>query len=282
VRNCKFINFGVGDNSVYECFQLSLLSISPDGVGGVVENNLFELPGKKDKNAVGFIPENTFIAVSGHNFVIQNNTFRNCESNELTQRSPLHGITIGGQFPTKTVTIKNNTFENYQGVAIYIDSWSNDNVIITENVAKNVWIFLYISSQKWPTAGQTSVSKNFKLTDNTVVLSNEKAYYQWNAASSFDPVFFGYNNDPSVDRKKIVGFSNFEFDNNIIRINTDADKAFIKCFYGNPVEKDVIKTANNMFVNNDAEMKFSEVQLIVRKLMTAVQNASKALGIEVK
>ena len=263
VKNCQFINFGVGDSSIYECFQVTLLAPFENLGGNQVINNLFTSPGKKDKAKEGFVPENTFIAVSGDNAVIKNNQFIDCECNAQTQRSSLHGITIGGAFPSKNAVIFGNYFKNYQGVCFYIDSWTTQNVEITDNEAENVWLFCYLSSQGWPNEKQISYSKDYIVRGNTVKLANEKAYYQFNENSSFEPIFAGYNNDPKVDRVKCPGFSNIVFEGNQIE---GANKSYLRCFHGPEVGLDKITVRANTGIIDNLPAQLAQIQANINNI----------------
>jgi hypothetical protein len=267
VQNCRFINFGVGDRSIYECFQVSLLSIHPKTGGNKVLDNVFTRPGKKDKDAGGFVPENTFIAVCGDNVVVSGNQFLNCESNAANQRSPLHGITIGGPNPSDNLLISNNKFQKYQGSCFYIDSWSCSNVTIKDNEASDVWLFAYLSSQTWKNEQQISLSSNYLIENNKVKLANEKAYYQWNNESSYEPVFFGINNDERVDRTKYIGFNNISIKNNAIK--SDKENIF-KLFYGQSTDQ--VLFYKNFIFSSEFEMELADARA---KLVSAQEAFGK-------
>lgn len=267
VQDCGFINFGVGDRSIYECFQVSLLTVNPKTGGNKVLNNIFTRPGKKDKDAGGFVPENTFVAVCGDNVVVSGNLFLNCESNAMNQRSPLHGITIGGPNPSNNILISDNNFQKYQGSCFYIDSWSCSNVNIINNKASDVWLFAYLSSQIWPNEQQISFNSNYLIENNKVKLAKETAYYQWNDESSYDPVFLGINNDDRVDRAKCPGFKNISIKNNEIR--SDKQSLF-KLFYGKSTDQ--ILFYKNFVFGSELEMELTNARA---KLISAQEALDK-------
>jgi hypothetical protein len=253
VTSCRFINFGVGASQKSECFQVNIVPIDPTtGAGPTISNCIFEMVGNKTNSPAGYVPENTFIAVGGKNVSVKSNIFRNCVFDKKTQQSPLHGITLGNVYGGE---IEDNTFDGFQGTCIYTDSWRVENVTIYNNKARNVWSFIGLSSQNWNNPDQIAFYKNYTVFNNKVQLSIGEAPYEWDIQGG-PSVFFGYNNDPSVDRIKYPGFENVSVYNNIVILGyylyngTYQESPKSICYYGPPVGSDKINIYNNSFTSS--------------------------------
>lgn len=249
IRGCEFINFGVGKKQTHECFQVIVGPINKDEKGATIVDNYFTLPGRKSNSTSDHVAENTIIATGGVDCVINNNVFENMDFNIIDQQSPLHGITIG---TSKNAEIKNNKFINFQGSCIYADSWTNENVTIENNIAKNVWQFMHLSCQHWDNTEQISFNKNIKVINNNIELSVGNCYYHWNKPA-FVSNFIGYVNAPNVDHLKYPGFENIVIENNTVllgyrKLNTTYEESTkLLCFWGNSVDENKIKLKNNKF-----------------------------------
>jgi hypothetical protein len=247
VKSCKFINFGVGSKDLHECFQIIIGPINNDGRGAQIIDNYFTLPGRKSNSTANHVPENTVVAVGGVDTLVKGNVFENMDFNVINQQSPLHGISIGN---TKNAKIIDNTFINFQGACIYMDSWTNEDFIIKNNTADNVWQFLQMSCQHWDNSDQISFNKNLVLSENKINLSIGDCYWHWNKPPIVSN-FVGYVNSPNVDHIKYTGFENILITKNKVtlgyrKLNSafeESTKLF--CFWGNSVGDDKIKMINN-------------------------------------
>lgn len=251
VKGCKFINFGVGSKQLHECFQIIIGPINTDGKGTKIIDNYFTSPGKKSKSTDNHVPENTLIAVGGIDTVVSGNVFENMEFDVVNQQSPLHGISIGN---SKNAKIINNKFINFQGSCIYTDSWTNENFIIENNTAKNVWQFLQISCQHWDNSEQISFNKNGLITNNDIELNIGDCYWHWNRPPIVSNLC-GYINAPNVDHEKYPGFENILITKNRVVLGYRKVKDWIEestklfCFWGNGVGEDKIKMIDNTFIS---------------------------------
>lgn len=251
IKGCKFINFGVGPAQTHECFQIIVGPDSNELKGTTVIDNYFSLPGRKTNSTEKHVPENTCVAVGGHDALVSGNVFENMDFNIVNQQSPLHGISLAF---SKNAKITNNKFINFQGACIYFDSWTNEDFIIQKNVAKNVWQFLQFTCQHWDNTNQISFNKNVLVTDNEVELSKDNCYWHWNQSPIISN-FCGYVNAPNVDHNKYPGFENILITKNKITLGfRQVNKAFeestkLFCFWGNNVSDDKIKMTDNDFTS---------------------------------
>lgn len=251
VKNCSFINFGVGNSQKHECFQLALGPIDKNERGPNILNNYFSRPGKKSNSTTTHVPENTLVAVGGIDCVVKDNVFENVEFDCVNQQSPLHGITIGN---SKNAQIINNHFINFQGSCIYTDSWTNQDFLVENNIATNVWRFMQLSCQNWDDKNQISFNKNGLIKNNIVKLSIGNCYYHW-AQPPFVSNFIGYINDPTIDHEKYTGFENIIVENNDVTLgyrnlkNSYEESTKLFCFWGNNVSDKKIKLINNKFIS---------------------------------
>ncbi len=155
---------------------------------------------------------------------------------------------MGESFNAK---ITNNIFNNFQGPCIYVDSWRNENAVIKNNIAKNVWAFVALTCQKWPDEKQISFNKNIVVEDNVVELTIGDVYYQWDRPPFTSP-FFVYNYDPTLDGNKFPAFENVIIRNNKITLgyrtlpnNTIEESLSLMCAWGVVVGPEKIKFENN-------------------------------------
>lgn len=250
VEGCRFINLAAGTKDSHECFQIVIGPIDKNGRGTEILNNHFTLPGRKSFSTKNPVPENTLIAVGGVDTKIIGNIIEDMDFNVVDQQSPLHAITISN---TKNAVISDNKFLNFQGSCIYMDSWSNEDCLIADNVAKNVYQFLHLSCQHWDNSDQISFNKNFKVINNEVELYVGNCYYHWDKPP-FVSNFIGYTNAPNVDHTKYPGFENVVVTNNIVKLGyrsisgkTFEESTKLFCFWGSNVTDDKIKLTANFF-----------------------------------
>lgn len=251
IKGCKFINFGVGENQTHETFQII---VGPDTnalKGTIVIDNYFSLPGRKSKSSEKHVPENTCIAVGGYDVLVSGNVFENMDFNVVDQQSPLHGISLAF---TRNAKITNNKFINFQGACIYFDSWTNEDFVIENNTAKNVYQFLQLTCQHWDNTSQISFNKNVSVTNNEVELSKGDCYWHWVQAPVVSN-FCGYVHAPNVDHKKYPGFENIVITKNKVTLGfreigkTFEESTKLHCFWGNSVTEDKIKMIDNEFIS---------------------------------
>lgn len=252
VRNCKFINFGPGDKSKHECFQVFVVPVNKGDKGSHVLNCEFTSVGNKKNSPAGHCPENTFVAVGGRNPTVKNNLFKNCTFDPINQQSPVHAITAGESVGAE---ISENTFENFQGACFYVDSWTNVGTIIKNNKAENVWNFIALTCQRWNNEAQISFHKDCVIEDNIVSLSNGNVYYQWDLPP-ISSIFFCHNHDPALNNKIYPAFENILIKNNKINLgyrelktNIYEESYKIVGFMGGTVGPEKIRSENNTFVS---------------------------------
>ncbi len=252
IKNCRFINFGVGADQSWECFQIYAIPTDLKQKGPIILNNTFEKIGLKKNSKSGHVPENTLIAVGGVDVLVEGNEFINCEFDTTNQQSPIHGISIG---ETKNAKIIKNKFDKFQGACIYMDSWKNEDALIEENEAKDVWGFINLTCQTWGNENQISFNKNFKIQKNKVELSSGNVYYQHDAPPIVS-FFLGYNYDPRLDRNKYPAFENIVASENEVKLGSREtmpgvfqESAKLICFWGAPVTDTKIKVENNNFIS---------------------------------
>lgn len=252
IRNCKFINFGPGDKSKHECFQVFVVPVNKGDKGSHVLNCEFSSVGNKKNSPAGHCPENTFVAVGGRNPTVKNNLFKNCLFDPINQQSPIHAITAGESIGAE---ISENTFENFQGACFYVDSWTNIGTIIRNNKAENVWNFVALTCQSWPNEAQISFHKDCIVEDNNVVLSTGNIYYQWDLPP-ISSIFFCHNHDPFLNNKIHTAFENILIKNNKVtlgyrKIKDDIYEESYKIvgFMGGPVSPEKIRSENNTFIS---------------------------------
>lgn len=251
IKGCKFINFGVGEKQTHETFQII---VGPDTnalKGTIVIDNYFSSPGRKSKSSEKHVPENTCIAVGGYDALVSGNVFENMDFNVMDQQSPLHGISLAF---SRNAKITNNTFINFQGSCIYFDSWTNEDFIIENNTAKNVWQFLQLTCQHWDNLSQISFNKNVLVTNNEIELSKGDCFWHWVQAPVVSN-FCGYVHAPNVDHNKYPAFENIVITKNKVMLGfreigkTFEESTKLNCFWGSNVTEDKIKMIDNEFIS---------------------------------
>lgn len=249
IKSCKFINFGVGPAQTHECFQIIVGPDDDSLKGTAILDNYFSLPGEKSNSTEKHVPENTCIAAGGYEALISGNVFENMDFNISNQQSPLHGISLAF---SKNAKITNNKFINFQGCCIYSDSWTNQDYVIENNIAQNVWQFIQFTCQYWDNSNQISFNKNVIVKNNDIELSTGDCYWHWNAPPIVSN-FCGYVNAPNVDHEKHPGFENILITKNKVklgyRINNKKTEqsTSLFCYWGNNVSEDKIKMIDNEF-----------------------------------
>lgn len=250
----KFINFGVGNAQKCECFQVSAGPINQNEQGPIFKNNIFSSVGLKQNSPRGFVPENTLLTAGGTNPIISGNKFIDCIFDKKLQQSPLHGIAVA---TTTGSVIENNEFKNFSGVCIYMDSWSNENLIIKNNLAINVWQFIQLTCQPWKDLNQISFHKNYTIMENNVILSNGEAFREWDIDGG-QSAFFGYVYSETLDPKKYQAFENILIKNNKITVGNFKNKKgillespILTCFSGREVNESKIRLENNVIIKTD-------------------------------
>jgi len=252
IRNCKFINFGPGDKSNHECFQVFVVPVNKGDKGSHVLNCEFISVGNKKNSPSGHCPENTMVAVGGRNPTVKNNIFKNGAFDIVNQQSPIHAITAGESIGAE---ISENLFENYQGACFYVDSWTNIGTIIRNNKAINVWNFIVLTCQRWTNEAQISFNKDFIIEDNEISLSNGNVYYQWDLPP-ISSIFFCHNHEPQLNKNLYPAFDNILIKNNKITLgyrevknNIFEESYKVVGFMGGPVGENKIKLENNTFIS---------------------------------
>lgn len=252
VEGCRFINFGVGTKETHECFQIIIVPIDKNGKGTEIVNNYFTSPGRKSFSSKNPIPENTMVAVGGVDTIIVDNVFENMDFNVVDQQSPLHAVTISN---TKNANIHGNKFINFQGTCIYMDSWTNEDCLISGNIAKDVYQFMQLSCQSWPNEEQISFNKNLAVYDNDIELHIGDCFWHWDKPP-FVSNFIGYTNAPNVDHIKHPGFENVLIKDNRVKLGYRQlnNKVFeestkLHCSWGANVGEDKIRLTGNFYTS---------------------------------
>lgn len=266
IKNCKFINFGVGNNNKHECFNIIVGPENTNGKGTQIIDNYFSLPGKKRASPDTHIPENTFIAVGGNETLVKGNVFENIDFDINKQQSPIHGISLAFSNNARVVE---NKFLNFQGSCIYMDSWTNENFTIEKNIAKNAWQFLQLTCQKWDNPKQISFNKNGLVINNEVELSQGNCFYHWNKPPIVSN-FCGYVYSPEIDAKKYPGFENIIITKNKVTLGYRKlqesyfeESTKLMCYLGAPVTENKIKMTENYFQTTIPTVNKSWFQKIV-------------------
>jgi len=249
IRDCAFKDFAAGSNNKHECFQIIIGPKDKNGKGPQIINNHFSKPGRKANSPTSHVPENTVVAVGGIEAVVDGNIFENFDFDIINQQSPIHGISIGN---AKNSKIINNKFINFQGSCVYMDSWTNEDFIIQNNEALNVWQFLQLTCQNWDNKEQISFNKNAVIANNKIELANGNCYWHWNQKPIVSN-FCGYAHDPSLDKIKYPGFENILIYQNDIKLgyrninNFLEESTKLQCFWGAAINDNKIKMTDNLF-----------------------------------
>ena len=211
IEDCEFKGFGVGvANAEAFALQSYLPSTAADNTqGAIVRNCSFNTPGANSRTVATYIEANTSIAIGGNGAtekyavgcVVEGCDFTNSLFN-TNQRSPLHGITPA---VTRGCVIRNNTFTNYQGQHIYIDSYKSFNLLIKDNSATLCPQFISFVVQNWPrlsgnpaTATWTASMVDVTIENNTVGLSGPNSWYYNYNNPPYNALFFLYQFDRDV------------------------------------------------------------------------------------
>ena len=277
VKDCEFINFGVGNAQKFECYELTLNPINLAGKGPTITNCLFRQPGRKSFSNAGFVPEHTLIAAGGTNVLVDSNNFTDWDFNVNTQQSPLHAITLSN---TTNALVNNNKFRNYQGACVYMDTARCDGTLITNNDCRNVWLFTQLTSQYYADTTQISLFTNISAYNNYVELSDGLSFYEWDKPGA-STAFVGYVFDPNIDRTKFKGFINNVFKNNTVVLGNYTDNNGKKkysdklvCYWGNPVDSTGISVETNKFLVNLDKVILPDPVVVTKPIdTTAIQTA---------
>lgn len=240
IEDCEFKGFGVGvANAEAFALQSYLPSTAADNTqGAIVRNCSFNTPGANSRTVPTYIEANTSIAVGGNGIagkyatgvVIEGCDFTNSLFN-TNQRSPLHGITPAA---TRGCIIRNNTFTNYQGQHIYIDSYKSFNLRIENNTATLCPQFISFVVQNWPrvsgqpfTATWTASMVDVTIENNTVGLAGPNSWYYNFNNPPYNASFFLYQYDRDVtalyNPTLIPGFKNINIQGNTVTNSTGND-----------------------------------------------------------
>lgn len=243
IEDCEFKGFGVGvSNAEAFALQSYLSSTASDNAkGAIVRNCSFNTPGANSRSVLTYIEANTSIAIGGNGIagkyatgcIVEGCDFTNSLFNS-DQRSPLHGITPAA---TRGCIIRNNTFTNYQGQHIYIDSYKSFNLRIENNTATQCPQFISFVVQNWPrlsgnpaTASWTGSMVDVTIENNTVDLAGPNSWYYNYNNPPYNALFFLYQYDRDVtdlyNPGLIPGFKNINLQNNTINNSNGNDIVF--------------------------------------------------------
>jgi hypothetical protein len=233
IENCEFKGFGVGvANAEAFALQSYLPTTAADNSqGAIVRNCSFNTPGANSRTVATYIEANTSIAIGGNGAtnkyavgcVIEGCDFTNNLFN-TNQRSPLHGIS---PVATRGCVVRNNTFTNYQGQHIYVDSYKNFNLVIKDNSATLCPQFISFVVQNWPRlTGLPSYAPliasfvDVTIENNTVGLAGPNSWYYNFNNLPLNASFFLYQYDRDVtdlyNPGLIPGFKNINIQGNTI------------------------------------------------------------------
>ena len=233
IENCEFKGFGVGvANAEAFALQSYLPTTAADNSqGAIVRNCSFNTPGANSRTVATYIEANTSIAIGGNGAtnkyavgcVIEGCDFTNNLFN-TNQRSPLHGIS---PVATRGCVVRNNTFTNYQGQHIYVDSYKNFNLVIKDNSATLCPQFISFVVQNWPRmTGLPSYAPliasfvDVTIENNTVGLAGPNSWYYNFNLPPLTALFFLYQYDRDVtdlyNPGLIPGFKNINIQGNTI------------------------------------------------------------------
>ena len=233
IENCEFKGFGVGvANAEAFALQSYLPTTAADNSqGAIVRNCSFNTPGANSRTVATYIEANTSIAIGGNGAtgkyavgcVIEGCDFTNNLFN-TNQRSPLHGIS---PVATRGCVIRNNTFTNYQGQHIYVDSYKNFNLVIKDNTATLCPQFISFVVQNWPRmTGLPSYAPliasfvDVTIENNTVGLAGPNSWYYNFNNPPYNASFFLYQYDRDMtdlyNPGLIPGFKNINIQGNTI------------------------------------------------------------------
>jgi hypothetical protein len=208
-----------------------------------VRNCSFNTPGANSRTVApgGYIEANTSVVVGGSGIagkyatgcIVEGCDFTNNLFN-TNQRSPLHGITPAA---TRGCIIRNNTFTNYQGQHIYIDSYKSFNLRIENNTATLCPQFITFTVQNWPRlTGLPSYAPliasmvDVTIQGNTVGLAGPASWYYNFNNLPYNASFFLYQYDRDVtdlyNPTTVPGFKNINIQGNTITNSFGNDIVF--------------------------------------------------------
>ena len=252
IENCEFKGFGVGvANAEAFALQSYLPSTAADNTqGAIVRNCSFNTPGANSRTVPTYIEANTSIALGGNGAtekyavgcIVEGCDFTNSLFN-TNQRSPLHGITPA---VTRGCVIRNNTFTNYQGQHIYIDSYKSFNLVIRDNSATLCPQFISFVVQNWPrvsgqpfTATWTASMVDVTIENNTVGLAGANSWYYNYNLPPYNASFLLYQYDRDVtllyNPGLIPGFKNINIQGNTITGSLGGDIVYNNGGYWPPI-----------------------------------------------
>lgn len=252
IEDCEFKGFGVGvANAEAFALQSYLPSTAADNTqGAIVRNCSFNTPGANSRTVPTYIEANTSIAIGGNGAtekyavgcVVEGCDFTNSLFN-TNQRSPLHGITPA---VTRGCVIRNNTFTNYQGQHIYIDSYKSFNLVIKDNSATLCPQFISFVVQNWPrvsgqpfTATWTASMVDVTIENNTVGLAGANSWYYNYNLPPYNASFLLYQYDRDVtllyNPGLIPGFKNINIQGNTITGSLGGDIVYNNGGYWPPL-----------------------------------------------
>ena len=252
IEDCEFKGFGVGvANAEAFALQSYLPSTAADNTqGAIVRNCSFNTPGANSRTVISYIEANTSIAIGGNGAtekyavgcIVEGCDFTNSLFN-TNQRSPLHGITPA---VTRGCVIRNNTFTNYQGQHIYIDSYKSFNLIIRDNSATLCPQFISFVVQNWPrvsgypfTATWTASMVDVTIENNTVGLAGANSWYYNYNLPPYNASFLLYQYDRDVtllyNPGLIPGFKNINIQGNTITGSLGGDIVYNNGGYWPPL-----------------------------------------------
>ena len=233
IENCEFKGFCVGvANAEAFALQSYLPTTAADNSqGAIVRNCSFNTPGANSRTVPTYIEANTSIAIGGNGAtgkyavgcVIEGCDFTNNLFN-TNQRSPLHGIS---PVATRGCVVRNNTFTNYQGQHIYVDSYKNFNLVIKDNSATLCPQFISFVVQNWPRlTGLPSYAPliasfvDVTIENNSIQLAGPNSWYYNFNNLPLNASFFLYQYDRDVtdlyNPGLIPGFKNINIQGNTI------------------------------------------------------------------
>ena len=241
IEDCEFKGFGVGvANAEAFALQCYLPWTAPDNArGAIVRNCSFNTPGANSRSVPpgGYIEANSSIAIGGNGPAAKYATGCVVEGCDFTglfntnQRSPLHGIS---PVTTRGCIIRNNTFTNFQGQHIYVDSYKSFNLRIENNTATQCPQFISFVVQNWPrlsgnpaTASWVSSFVDVTIENNTVELAGPASFFYNFNNPPLDATFMLYQYDRDVtdlyNPGLVPGFKNVNIQGNSISNSTGND-----------------------------------------------------------
>jgi hypothetical protein len=182
VERVKAINFGAGkQQGAGECFVIAMAL--PTGAAdlrmGRIQDCVITQPGNNGSvYYTGAPPEITCLSMSGASNellgrgggLLRNRIF-DCPFDSSSQKSLLHGLTYGACMGTE---VAGNQVVNFDGSAVYCDSWRDEDVWIHDNVFINVnkGVLLGLTTAFEPIHLRTRITDNLVVLGKKVSVSN--------------------------------------------------------------------------------------------------------------